>query len=110
MEKKYLYLGEDWVFTLRGDSVLDLSDPGCDFVFMVYPNGKPSEAVSVDKNACTQIQKNVFKCVIEYTRTKSLQPGIYAVEVLIKSGPSMRSVFADSMAFCAQDSASKNIK
>lgn len=101
------YQGEDWVFTLKGDSQINLDS--ADFKVLIYPCGKPDTPIMIEKSACSRVESNTYSGKVSYESTKTLATGYYSFEVLLITDGSERSVFVKDAAFYNNPSASKNI-
>ena len=103
------YQGEDWVFTVKGDSNIDL-DSADDFKVYFYLYDNPSTTTSVTKTQCTKIGDNLYKGKVPYATTKTLPTGIYSIEVLLITGTTNRTVYVKQRAFENSISASKTVQ
>lgn len=96
--------GENINITIRGNDTINLDNIDFNVSVYIYPN---IEAVTtISKLQCTKQDTNVYLCVIPYATTKTMQIGMYTIEVLDSTN---KSIYIKNNAFSLNISASKSL-
>ena len=100
------FRGEDIQFGIAFDNSVDLD--ACDFLLMIYPDGKYDEDITIRKEELTRSESGRFIGKIPHTITKDMKLGLHTMEILLCVNGATRSIYMKRGALCIYDSSSKN--
>lgn len=96
--------GENIDILLKGDSDINLDD--IDFKVTVYVSPNITNLVTISKSSCVKKDTNTYLCTIPYTTTKTMEIGVYTIEILDSTN---HTIFQKINAFTLNLSASKTL-